>query len=127
MRAAQGGYDAAEAAVSWRCRRASGLVWLALGSWKPSSNGRVLVEGPHSVERRILILNCLRDAFEVNRSTIYSATGVIAGAAVLGRLAAAAAQKPEFDLLETRYLLAACDWLGDARYEVRRYAAAVVL
>ena len=80
-----------------------------------------------SVERRIGVLNFLRDVLEVDRSTHYSPSCVQVVTLTLGRLSRTIMVKAELQLLEERYLRTSLEWIQDMRYEARRYAAALVL
>lgn len=81
----------------------------------------------HAVESRVGALNVLFDVLEANRASDYDAQSVSTAASILGWLAVTAILKPEFELLAGRYLEPAIDWLIDPRYEIRRYAGALIV
>lgn len=85
------------------------------------------VEVYRSVEGRVGALNLLYDVLEADRASDYDTQSVGAASALLGKLSATAVLKPEVDLLVIRYLVPALDWLVDPRYEIRRYAGALIL
>jgi len=80
-----------------------------------------------AVDARVGTLNMLIDVLEADRASDYNAPCASSAATLLGNIASTSALKPELELLTERYLGPAMDWLVDPRYEIRRYAGALIL